>query len=413
MGPPGRFASLADVGFALALVAGSAPARAQTPPERPRAAPAAGVIALPDGDASEELALRVEREIHRALGADARVRAVNLTRKLGVDLTGRAAQGEEILQNARAAYDNLDVDGAARQVAASIKLLVEVPGEIDVNRLGYAWCLLASANLLNGDERRAMENFRNAATMAPGYKPDPKVFAPDQIERHARAAAEVKAGPKGTLVVNADARPAEVVIGGALVGPAPVTLPNLPVGRHLVVVRRRGHATHAAFVRVGPAAEGVATVDARLPQLASAQRFLAAADRAERDAEDGSVGDGALGIALDAGVQYLVLVRVERDGDSVRARLSVVDAARRAVVFAATRTAEAAALPKAAAAWTGEILTGALETPGAVAQSGPVADRAAPWMWIAVGAGAALVIGLVATAVGPRGRPGPFITGIP
>ncbi len=397
--------------------AAAATAWAEPPAQKPKRHPPVAVVGVPADVGATELAARVEQALIKAVAGDARVRTIDVAAHFSPEPSAALAKAEQILVQARAEYDNLDLDAATNDATQAVKLLVSAPAEVEANRLGYALCLLGSAQFLNGQEQKAAESYRRGAQMAPRYKPDPKAFAPDQIDRYNRAVAEVASGPKGSIAVQSPGGPAEVLIDGSVVGTTPVTAKDLPIGRHPVVVRRPGYAPFGTFENV-EAQEAPTTVEARLEPLPAMARFQRETERAAKDADQGLTSDSAAAAAAEADAEYLLLAYVrEKDGKAL-VRLFVVDGVRRGIRYEASRSisSSAADFEQTVEGWAPE-LVGAVFVPAS--KPSPIITEAMalksqiPWKWVGAGAGVVAVGIVLAVVLIPRSHGNPIVTGVP
>jgi hypothetical protein len=117
----------------------------------------------------------------------------------------------------------------------------------------------------NPARAHAFDEYLRAAALAGDKAPNPRELPPQVIADFARAVAEVRQRPRGTLIVTGDAdamlsldgAPAVRVGGG-------VTVRDLPFGEHLLAVDELGRARWGTHLTVG-----AATVEQVIPQRAA------------------------------------------------------------------------------------------------------------------------------------------------
>lgn len=111
------------------------------------------------------------------------------------------------------------------------------------------------------DQRaKAVEAMKLAAELAPDFRPDPQVFAPEVIA----IAEEARALVTGTLEVTAPGPPVAVEVDGRSVGHTPLSL-RLARGPHRVVGQLDGRRTPEQVVTVAVGQPAVVTLDGLAP----------------------------------------------------------------------------------------------------------------------------------------------------
>ena len=379
---------------------------------------AIAVLVSPRDPAANQAAAAFEAELARALEANGRLEPIDLLRKLG----GRAdpmprpeVQGH--FEAGKRAYNDLDLEVAAREYLTALKLLLERPENVVPAQVAHGFALTGAAYLLNGDTDRATASFKRAALIASGFEPPPTDFSPDIIEAYEAARTETEAGPKGALTVTANVAHAAVSLGGRPVGIAPVKLDELPVGRHHLLVVSRTRRPWASFVEVG---EGGATVTAQLEALPTAAPLDRALETAvvEMSAQKAGLGARDLGNLLETG--YLVLGTARTDTVGTLVEYQAYDLASGRMALSGRKTViPGAPTFEAEMQALAPQLAAALLDPPVVAQADdgpPLTERA--WFWPVIGGtAAAAVVGGVVYAIaatrGPPQAPSLLLTGVP
>ncbi|MGI5861381.1 MAG: PEGA domain-containing protein [Myxococcales bacterium] len=397
---------------------GAAPDTPRQIDEAPPVRRSIAVVVSPRDPAANQAAAAFEAELARALESNGRLEPIDLLHKLGgaADPMPRP-EAESHFEAGKQAYDNLDLDVAAREYLAALKLLLERPETVVPAQVAHGFALAGAAYLLNGDNDRATTSFKRAALIAPDYAPPPTDFSPDIIEAYAAAKAETDAGPKGALTVTANVAHAAVFLGGRPLGVAPVKIDELPVGRHHLVVVSRTRRPWASFVEVNA---GVATVTAQLEDLPTAAPLDRALETAVAEMSGQKAGFGArdLGNLLETGYLVLGTARTETVGTLVEYQAYDLASGRMALSGRKTVVPGAPAF-EAEMQTLAPQLAAALLDPPVVAKADdgpPITERA--WFWPVVGGtAAAVVIGGVVYAIAatrdPPQAPSLILTGVP
>jgi hypothetical protein len=117
----------------------------------------------------------------------------------------------------------------------------------------------------NAARARAFDDYLRAAALAGDKAPNPRELPPQVVADFARAVAEVRQRPRGTLIVTGDAD-AQLSLDGApavRVGGG-VTVRDLPFGEHLLAVEELGRERWGTHVTLG-----AATVEQVIPPRAA------------------------------------------------------------------------------------------------------------------------------------------------
>lgn len=225
----------------------------------------------------------------------------------GPDARDPLRKATSLYRAARAKFDDLLIDDAAKLgQAAVVGYREHIAHASDLRSLGRALELMGAIALTRSDTKAATEYIEEALSLNPDLVPNPEIYNPPMIKKWQQIAAKYRAGPKGTLVIEAPAgEPAVVEIDGRYRGLAPMTLKDMAVSFHYVRVTRAGSMPWGQRVAVG--AKKPVKLTPQVVPLKEASAFVAARARAwDTDAEQRKQGMRELGKALHC--EYIVLV---------------------------------------------------------------------------------------------------------
>ena len=150
------------------------------------------------------------------------------------------SEGRALLEEGRVLYQNAEPDQAIpllRQATQELEAGISATGTTDL--LIEAWLVLGLAQTGMGEMGAANEAFREVVVMDPSRQLDPISYPPDVVEAYSAVRAQVLAEGSGELVLSTT-EGAEVFVDGRSVGLAPVTVDELPAGRHRIFVTGEG-----------------------------------------------------------------------------------------------------------------------------------------------------------------------------
>lgn len=234
------------------ILAPSTPSAASTPKSTPAAAARAlqvGLVSLvPLGDAGKTTADQVTTELMKELNdgqvfgvAPLTVELKGATASDGDAAARLAASGLASLVKAQALLDKLQIGKARRAFEAALDQLQRGAAALsDTSALTAARLGLAEAAARQGQDEAADVQLALAASLNPELQLDNKRVAPQFVRSFARARDGLLKAKRGTVVVDESATGATVEIDGRPLGTAPVTVTELPAGRHLVRALREG-----------------------------------------------------------------------------------------------------------------------------------------------------------------------------
>lgn len=231
----------------------------------------------------------------------------------------RLRKAEEAWQRGRAAYDAFELAPAVEAFSeALVGFEQAVAAMRDVSPIVETLKYQGAAYALNGDTKNAERSFERALVLDPGLSTAADNF-PDEVQRLLEdVRVKTESGSVGTMTVYAAPPAAEVWVDGGFRGSAPISIDNLPTGRHYVRVGRDGYVSFGTPVDIGRRSEE--TVQATLTPTA---RFSELDDLAAR-LKTGSE-QGAAKLAAMLKVDQLLWSVVEVAGDDVTVTATLTD----------------------------------------------------------------------------------------
>lgn len=244
----------------------------------------------------------------------------------------RLRQADEALERGRAAFSALELSPAIELFAEALVGMEQSAAALDdLAPVLEVLRLQGAAYAMSGDEVNARRAFERLLALEPGAvlrdARIPETVYPTFEDARERAATQ----GTGTLTVYAAPPAAEVWVDGRFRGSAPLSVDNLPVGRHFVRVVRDGYQAFGTAVDVG--SFGEETVQATLRPTARLAEFDEYAARMSGGSEP-----GAAGLAAKMKVEQLLWAVVETAGDDVTIAAALTDGVSGAVVTRATKT---------------------------------------------------------------------------
>jgi hypothetical protein len=202
-------------------------------------------------EGAEAASAKVEHELRKALD-ERSVPLSDLESLFPFELPGNRAPG--LVKEGTEAVDNLDFDTAQARFTEALAFLEQSPAVADAREAATLHLHLANIALQTGGkpgQKRAAELVLKAVILDPALELDPKYFGPDVKKVVDKALADVARAPKAKLTITSAPPGAEVQLRGASLGTTPLAeAPLVPVGRHLVTVKKAGFAPTGAFVTV-------------------------------------------------------------------------------------------------------------------------------------------------------------------
>jgi hypothetical protein len=196
----------------------------------------------------------------------------------------RAQQG---YKESLAAFVKKDYEDAERKVRATLKEMPKAAAAMTTSctPLCDATALYAALMHQRGDVEEAKLALLDLMALHPTYELDTKRYSREFIALRVQVATSVNAALRGTVQVKTRPAGARVFLDGEFQGYTPLTLPMLPVGKHLLRLERPGFQQHGQVLEVGPdnlevtasltPTEAYAAYDARLVAVASGVNLAA------------------------------------------------------------------------------------------------------------------------------------------
>ncbi|MEE8408070.1 MAG: PEGA domain-containing protein, partial [Myxococcota bacterium] len=152
-----------------------------------------------------------------------------------------AAQAENLRQNGRRQFEQLELDLALKQLNKAVqKLDKAMPMLEDIRPLLDTLEMLCATYLLLGQERRARTSLERLLVLDVNASPDEVVFNPQMMAVFDAVASRVGGGPVFDVEVTVDPPGAAVFFDGRLIGVAPATAKDVHRGRHYVSAALKG-----------------------------------------------------------------------------------------------------------------------------------------------------------------------------
>lgn len=231
----------------------------------------------------------------------------------------RRQRADAALARGRAALDALELSPALESLAEAVVGYEQALAAMsDIDALVSALALQGAAYALSGDTKNARRAFERVFVVDPGATL-PSTGLPEEVTSlFEETRLRVGKAPTGTLTIYAAPPAAEVWIDGRFRGSAPLSVDNLPAGRHYVRVARDGYAAFGQPVEVKRRAEE--TVQATLRPTA---RFAEYDDLALR--LRGGSPQAAAELAAMLKVDQLLSLVTEVMGDDVTVTATLTD----------------------------------------------------------------------------------------
>lgn len=204
--------------------------------------------------ASPELAAQVTKALATEFGAaDSFVLEVYESGEVTVEVADPARQANmnvgkpelakalKDIKSADSLLKKYRFDQAIEFYQKGLDLLVEAaPAIEDVKPIALAYVSLGVAAFRRGKEDLADQALAQAAVLAPDLQLDPREYPPLLLNRYEQLYKKSLGKPRGSISVDVGVAGAEVFFDGRSVGATPVTLKNVPPGRHFVRVVKEG-----------------------------------------------------------------------------------------------------------------------------------------------------------------------------
>lgn len=380
------------------------------------------VIAKETGESS---AAKVDVELRKALD-ERSVALTDLESLFPSELPPNRATS--LVKDGLDAVDNLDFDSAQLKFNEALTFLEQNPALAEAKELANVHLHLANIALQIGGkpgQKQAAEHVTKAMVYFPAVELEPKYFGSNVKKLVDKALLDLSRGGRGSLAISTSPLGAEITFRGAVLGSTPLAeAPTVPVGKHLVSVRKPGFKPAGAFVTVTK--EG-GQVSVELNEVEG----YAAAFKAMKNLVPANLGKGVPREAHDVGrtmkSRYLIVTEVAPGGEG-QVEVWDVESKNRLKELALPTDGNFGPLvdkvkgflanpSPVAVATTGKSGTGGKAGGGDAPVDGSVEEPASGdsvlskwWFWAAVGGvvavGAGVGIGVAAANGAPAARPG-------
>ncbi len=160
-----------------------------------------------------------------------------------------AKEAEGLRASARARFEELELDAAERGYTKALQKLDKAAAlSEDLRPLIDTLAMLAAANLLVGQERRARALLERLLVLDIDVRPSETVFNPQMMAVFDAVQARVRAVETQPLEIEVDPPGAAVFFDGKLAGVAPLTLNEVRRGKHYVTAALKGFQTAGRVV---------------------------------------------------------------------------------------------------------------------------------------------------------------------
>jgi hypothetical protein len=217
----------------------------------PAALPNRASLFVVPKETAETSAAKVEVELFKALD-ERSVSLTDLESLFPVEMPGNRAPA--LIKEGTDAVDNLDFDTASAKFTEALTFLDQNPAVADAKEAATLHLHLANIALQTGGkpgQKQAAEQVLKAVILNPQLELDPKYFGADVKKLVDKALVDINKAPKAQLTIASLPLGAEVSFRGAALGVTPLAeAPVVPVGRHLVSIKKPGFRPAGAFVSV-------------------------------------------------------------------------------------------------------------------------------------------------------------------
>ncbi|QDE67631.1 PEGA domain-containing protein [Myxococcus xanthus] len=309
---------------ALALVLLPALALA-APPQARRVS----TLLVPMDPASEASSVQMEGYMNDALTHFAGMTVRKSEELFGMpeDPEARASleRGRKGYSESLSAFDKKDYEEAERKVRATLKELQGAAGAMrGCSPLCDALALYAAVLHLRGEVEEAKLALIDLIALSPTHELSPKRFTREFLALRVQVATSRTSQLRGTATVNSRPAGARVYVDGEVVGYTPVTLPALPIGKHLLRLERPGFRQYGQLMEV---ATDDAEVTAKLVPTSAYKAYDAQLDRVAGEVNRaGEKASGVAAMAQSLGLERVMVGTLRANGEGTDLTLGYYDA---------------------------------------------------------------------------------------
>jgi hypothetical protein len=288
------------------------------------------------GAGSDKAAALVGHYVDQSLSADGRYERVDLSHALGNPDRDRAlkafGQAEDLLRQARQAYDTLELDKSVSALTGALGRFEHYVAYVnDFKKLAEALMLLGATHILRGEDKLGAKRLEQAVGIYPEVEPDPRIFNPSMRKLFTQTVERSHSKPSATLSVSSTPSAAEVFVDGRFVGVTPLALSTVHAGRHWVRVGVAAYRPWGKILELSP--DKQLDENAQLRPMAQFEAYDGLVEQAMARDDTLEPGErlppgGPLNkLAELAHADGLLLAQVRLDGEKVRLRLHQLDLA--------------------------------------------------------------------------------------
>ncbi|WP_426750700.1 PEGA domain-containing protein [Myxococcus sp. Y35] len=234
-------------------------------------------------------------------------------------------RGRKGYSESLAAFDKKEYEEAERKVRATLKELQGAAGAMrGCSPLCDALALYAAVLHLRGDVEEAKLALIDLMALSPTHELSPKRFTREFLALRVQVATSRTSLLRGTATVKSRPAGARVFVDGEAVGYTPVTLPALPIGKHLLRVERPGFRQHGQLMEVGT---DDIEVTANLVPTSSYKAYDAQLDRVAGEVNRaGEKASGVAAMAQSLGLDRVMVGTLRSNGEGSELILGYYDA---------------------------------------------------------------------------------------
>ncbi len=234
-------------------------------------------------------------------------------------------RGRKGFSESLAAFDKKEYEEAERKVRATLKELQGAAGAMrGCSPLCDALALYAALLHLRGDVEEAKLTLIDLMALSPTHELSPKRFTREFISLRVQVATSRMSQLRGTATVKSRPAGARVFVDGEAVGYTPVTLPALPIGKHLVRVERPGFRQYGQIMEV---TTDDVEVTANLVPTSSYKAYDAQLDRVAGEVNRaGEKASGVAAMAQSLGLDRVMVGTLRSNGEGSELTLGYYDA---------------------------------------------------------------------------------------
>ncbi len=283
------------------------------------------VLVLPLDQSSETASVQFEAYIREALSFFS-----SLTVKRGEELFGMPpdadaqaalAKAQKLTAEARAAFDAKDGVTCDKKLKAALHAFSKASAAMK-GCDSYCEALALTAGLAHargeGDEARIA--LLDLLAVSPDYELDKRRFPQDFVDLRTTVQQSRSASLRGALTIKSQPPGARIYLDGEPKGFTPATVPNLPVGKHLLKLERPGFKMYGALVEVTLEDGEVSGALTPTPAYQAYDKVTAGLVREARSGKGGPVVQ-ALGKTLQVDRAIVALVKGGGAGEGERTEL--------------------------------------------------------------------------------------------